>query len=96
MSSRVIPNKNVLAQIVKHEVARLNDFLEVMAEHARDASPFKTGHNRASISMDRRGLNGRVYTQSGYGGWLEIGTSRMAPRLYMRGAFDEAKRILGG
>ena len=94
--SSVRPNRNAIPEMEKQEAARLQDFLEVMVEHAKDSSPFQTGHNRGSIAMDRHGINGRVYTQSGYGGWLEIGTSRMAPRLYIRGSFDKAKGILGG
>lgn len=47
--------------------------------------------------LTRFGLKGkdfspkfRIYTQSGYGGWLELGTKRMAARPYIMPAFQEA------
>ncbi|MBI5092233.1 MAG: hypothetical protein HZB26_07265 [Candidatus Hydrogenedentes bacterium] len=42
----------------------------------------------------------RVYTQSGYGGWLEVGTKRMDARPYIAPGFEKAvndlKRDLEG
>ena len=31
---------------------------------------------------------GAIWSSSGYGGWLEVGTTRMAPRPYFRPAYD--------
>ena len=59
-----------------------------------------TGNNRDSISWalgevtDEEGLGleklqGAVYSTSGYGGYLETGTSKMPARPYMKPAADE-------
>jgi hypothetical protein len=39
---------------------------------------------------DKGDLGFRVYTQSGYGGWLELGTKRMAARPYIYTGFMRA------
>ena len=36
----------------------------------------------------------RVYTQSGYGAWLEIGTARMGARPYIMPGFETAQQQL--
>ena len=51
------------------------------------------GTNRRSIDTDvemsEQGVEASMYTQSGYGGYLEVGTRKMAARPYIRPAFDE-------
>ena len=51
------------------------------------------GTNRRSIDTDvemsEQGVEASIYTQSGYGGYLEVGTRKMAARPYIRPAFDE-------
>lgn len=51
-----------------------------------------TGHNRNSIDVDvvpsREGARARLFTQSGYGGYLEKGTRFMRAQPYLRPAFD--------
>jgi hypothetical protein len=74
----------------------LNSLCEFMSGFAKMLTPVKTGNNKRSISIDPAKKNGqtpvaRVFTTSGYGGWLEIGTSKMAARPYMGPAFDAAK-----
>ena len=49
---------------------------------AKELSPYLTGNNRRSITRDVKGLVGRVYSTSGYGGYLETGTSKMVSRPY--------------
>lgn len=52
-----------------------------------------TGHNRRSIDSQvtevPEGVRAQVFTQSGYGGYLELGTSKMRAQPYLNPAFDE-------
>jgi HK97 gp10 family phage protein len=51
------------------------------------------GTNRRSIDTDvnqtEEGVEASIYTQSGYGGYLETGTRNMAARPYIGPAFDQ-------
>lgn len=51
------------------------------------------GTNRRSIDTDvnqtEEGVEASIYTQSGYGGYLEVGTRKMAARPYIGPAFDQ-------
>ena len=61
--------------------------LDVLPEAVK-LSPVKTGTNRRSIDVET-GINskgeaeGMIFTQSGYGGYIEVGTSRMPARPYL-------------
>ena len=50
-----------------------------------------TGHNRrtidATVADTPEGPSAELFTQSGYGGYLEVGTSRMIARPYLYPAF---------
>lgn len=52
-----------------------------------------TGLNKNSIDTEvvktDEGVSAKMFTQSGYGGYLEVGTSKMKARPYMFPAFDE-------
>ena len=52
-----------------------------------------TGNNKNSIDVEvietPEGVKGRLFTQSGYGGYLEVGTAKMQARPYIYPAFDE-------
>lgn len=52
-----------------------------------------TGLNRNSIdtdvTMEGEEIRARVYTQSGYGGYLEVGTKKMIARPYIYPAAEE-------
>ncbi len=87
---------NVVAAAQKHGAEKVSEFCEVMADTARDLTPYDTGHNRDSINHEVSGMTGKVYTESGYGGWLEIGTSKMAAQPYFRPAYESARRVLSG
>jgi hypothetical protein len=101
---------------------------ELTARLAKDKSPYITGHNRRSVTVDifeggkklRTISEGefdaaqnapgaedgtrfgeampnqtfRVYTQSGYGGFLEVGTAKMDAQPYIKPGFDEAVSLL--
>ncbi len=60
---------------------------------AKDDSPKKTGTNARSIETDVTqeddGVHAQLYTQSGYGGYLELGTRKMAAQPYLQPAFEE-------
>jgi HK97 gp10 family phage protein len=83
----------------------IEEFAETMADRARDLAPpppkfgtdTATGHNRDSINFEMTGeTKARVFTESGYGGWLEIGTTKMAARPYFRPAFEATRKELNG
>lgn len=94
---------------------------ELTCQFAKHGSPFITGHNRRSVTVDFfkdgspdgvkaegefDGANNgptpppgvgetfRVYTQSGYGGHLETGTSKMQAQPYIKPGFDRAVAML--
>ena len=58
-----------------------------------------TGHNRRSIDATvidtPEGPSAELFTQSGYGGYLEVGTSKMPARPYLYPAFQRFIGKLG-
>jgi hypothetical protein len=61
--------------------------LELEAVHKLGGRrPGGTGHNRRSIdvtvAVSDRGVEAQLFTQSGYGGYLETGTSKMRAQPY--------------
>jgi len=66
-------------------------------QDAKENSPYLTGNNRRSINMEvgpggdlqLKELQGAVFSSSGYGGFLETGTIKMAPRPYIKPAADK-------
>lgn len=74
------------------------DFVEIFVMHIKDLSPYETGHNRDSVRMEPATpnledphLTVTVQTESGYGGWLEVGTARMAARPYFAPAYERTR-----
>lgn len=65
--------------------------IDILTE-AKQGSPVKTGHNRrtidAEVEQKPEGVRAQVFTQSGYGGYLETGTRKMKARPYMYPAFQ--------
>lgn len=79
-------------------MAMRDTVVEVQAD-AVEGSPWLTGNNRRSIKSEVSGMGtnemvdpskieGAVYSTSGYGGYLETGTYKMAARPYFRPALD--------
>jgi HK97 gp10 family phage protein len=66
--------------------------LELKAQGKLSRPPGGTGHNRRSIDMTvketEKGPQAQLFTQSGYGGYLETGTSKMNPQPYLFPAFQ--------
>lgn len=60
---------------------------------AVEGSPERRGTNKRSIDtdVDKAKLTGRLFTQSGYGGYLEVGTAKMPARPYMVPAVEQNK-----
>ena len=96
--SSVRPNTDaVLRAALAAGAEQIGTFCDTMSAIASKNSPVDTGNNRDSIAT-KTGVEGgkpvgRVYTQSGYGGWLEIGTSKMVARPYLAPAYQEAKDL---
>ncbi|KKN50676.1 hypothetical protein LCGC14_0630250 [marine sediment metagenome] len=66
--------------------------LEVLPDAVKN-SPFEFGNNRRSINFELKrtsdGIEGSIFSQSGYGGYLEVGTSKMPARPYLRPAVEK-------
>lgn len=60
---------------------------------AKAASPVDTGNNRDGIDTEvtqvEAGIQATIFGQSGYSGYLEIGTSKMEARPYIGPAVDK-------
>lgn len=102
--SNVTPNPDAFKQMAKPSVSLAHTTAEQMVKRMKEpwpiGSPVDSGHNRDSIAMKDNGDGSfKVHTESGYGGWLDIGTARMPARPYFAPAFqfarDTVKRIFG-
>jgi len=69
--------------------AGIRDLVVAVAGDAIKGSPVLTGNNRRSIRYEAKGLEGSIFSTSGYGGFLEIGTAVMSGRPYFRPALDK-------
>jgi HK97 gp10 family phage protein len=61
---------------------------------AKIFAPVDTGNLRNSISSDIHELSAVIGPTANYGGYVELGTSRMSPEPYMRPAFDRRAPLL--
>lgn len=66
--------------------------IDILAQAKQD-SPVLSGNNRRSIDAEvvntARGPEAVLFTQSGYGGYLEVGTARMKAQPYLYPAFEK-------
>ncbi len=79
----------------------VNEVLEAdMLPDAVASSPFDTGNNARSINTKviKKGnqVGGSIFSTSGYGGFLEIGTAFMRARAYLRPAVEKNIGKLAG
>jgi len=59
----------------------------IVADQARELAPFSTGYLRSTIGFERQApLQWNVYAAAHYAKFVEYGTSKMAPKPYMRPA----------
>ena len=90
-------NPKAKAEVEKATKQGLNDTVVDIANDAIQGSPVLTGHNKRSIKYEvgpggevaKRELEGAVYSASGYGGFLETGTVKMAAQPYFKPALDK-------
>ena len=89
-------------KVDKAKKTALLDTVVAIANDAIKDSPILTGNNRRSIRYEvgpngevaKNEGEGAVYSTSGYGGFLETGTVKMAARPYMKPALDRNIHIL--
>ena len=81
----------------------IEEIADTATEIARDLSPNATGNNERSIEYEelfsnfsaRKFIGFRIFTQSGYGGHLELGTRKMPARPYMLPGIMQATKEAG-
>jgi HK97 gp10 family phage protein len=81
----------------------LETYSQYITPRAQELSPYLTGNNARTITHEVTkvpgGVTAELYTQSGYGGYLEIGTKKMHARPYLYTAFAQfsgkLKAIIG-
>jgi len=84
-----LKTREVKDKVNKATEKALKDVVVDIANDAIKGSPKLTGNNARSIKYEAKGLEGAVYSTSGYGGYLETGTVKMAPRPYFKPALDK-------
>lgn len=82
-------------------LAATHDVFAEITTSARERSPLLDkatterypGENRdsirSSVRKTKKGVSGRIWTTSGFGGWLEIGTKKTPAQPYIYPAFSE-------
>jgi len=91
-----LKTKEATAEVKKATRKALVDVVTDIGGDAIKGSPVKTGNNRRSIMFEvghgavaKSELEGAVYSTSGYGGFLETGTIKMAAQPYIKPALDK-------
>lgn len=74
----------------------LKDTVVAIAADVVKGSPVLTGNNRRSIDYWSRKGKAQIFSTSGYGGYLETGTSRMPARPYFKPAADRHLPLMPG
>src|ERR1043166_1623191 len=79
----ITPTAKELSPVTPEGLARN---LELLARHKLSRRPGGTGTNRRSIDNQvtetAEGVTAELFSQSGYGGYLEVGTSKMRAQPY--------------
>ncbi len=84
-----LKTKEVRDKVNKATEKAIKDVVVDIANDAIKGSPVDTGNNRRSIKYEAKGLEGVVYSTSGYGGYLETGTVKMPAQPYFKPALDK-------
>ena len=96
--AEVLRNMEKLGDKFKPAIeAGLRDTIILIANTVIKEHPWKTrtGNNSRSIAYEAKGFTAAVFSSSGYGGYLETGTSKMAAYPYFRPAIDKHVPNLG-
>lgn len=91
-------NPKAVGAILKLHQAKLKEFAQKAAEISKRLAPVISGNLKRSIDWDEleAGRGVIIFTATGYGGWVEIGTSKFEGRRFIaRGVNLAAKEILG-
>jgi len=91
ISTAVIINSKIPEVKIEAREAAEGALMDVSTEITSDAikgSPVLYGNNRRSIRQVVEGLLARIFSSSGYGGYLETGTVKMPARPYFKPALD--------
>lgn len=97
-------NARGFRKLEEESFGKVRELAEITVEMSKEQSvaggyspkePYDTGNNKDTIKM-RQTKAGQfiVFTESGYGGWLHIGTKKMPPRPYIRDGYYKAKQAL--
>lgn len=84
-----LKTKEVKDKVNKATEKSIRNVVVDIANDAIKGSPVDTGNNRRSIKYEAKGLEGAVYSTSGYGGYLETGTVKMPAQPYFKPALDK-------
>ncbi len=91
-----LKTKEVQEKVRRAVKESIRDAVTDVAGDVIKLSPYLLGNNARSIRFEvgpgqeiaRGEFEGAIYSTSGYGGYLETGTVKMAPRPYFRPALD--------
>lgn len=92
-----LKTKEVINKVNKATKEGIKNVVVDIANDAIKGSPVLTGNNRRSIKYEvgpggqvaKNEREGAVYSTSGYGGYLETGTVKMAAHPYFKPALDK-------
>lgn len=97
MSVQTTINRSGYNEMMAQSLGIIRDVAELTADGSRARTPVDQGINRKSIKYEMVSpKEAIVFTESGYGGYLELGTVKMAARPYIKPAYQQAARELGG
>jgi len=75
-----------------------DDYVQEVTDHAKDLAKFgkyATGETQQSIANEveevRSGVRCKIFTQSGHGGYVEVGTKKMKAEPFLFPAFSRTK-----
>ena len=89
-----LKDKEVMEKVEEAAKKGLKEVVIAIANDVIKGSPVKTGNNKRSIAYESTELEGSIYSTSGYGGFLETGTSKMPARPYFKPALDRNAKNL--